>query len=493
MNRLYALTLSTALITAGVSIAVAGSPPLPAAPVNLSQFASGKAIPAGSWSHSLSATLKMQGTGTGASLTPQVEIEPAGHAFTGQPTAHGAARTFASGATGRLSVAVMGLKNARSYIWQARVVDNRGTPSPWTAFTSGSKPALRIDTVPPSTPQIVSTSGIKWNHWSRSHDASFKWSSTDSLSGVDAYSYSFGHKVQAPRSVPRHETSTTFSNAPNGQWVLRVWSRDVAGNWSHLAFYRFNIFHRIPEIHFLSVSTADFNPYAGGETWTFSLSSRAHVSVQIQKGERWTVMTRKLGKLKRGSHTFAWNGRGPAGHVVPPGHYSIRVITVDGLGNSGTFTSSAIHVAPFKPTLPYYPRAGKHIVVSLTKEAIYAYNGTRLVTWSLATTGNPALPTPTGHFSIIARFSPFEFISPWPQGSPYYYPPSWVSYAMEFQSAGYFIHDAPWRSVYGPGSNGPGQPGTNYGGTHGCVNVPFDMAKFLWGWSTIGTPVDVVA
>ena len=63
---------------------------------------------------------------------------------------------------------------------------------------------------------------------------------------------------------------------------------------------------------------------------------------------------------------------------------------------------------------------------------------------------------------------------------------------MEFQSAGYFIHDAPWRSVYGPGSDGPGQPGTNYGGTHGCVNVPLDVAAFLYGWASIGTPVVVV-
>ncbi len=81
------------------------------------------------------------------------------------------------------------------------------------------------------------------------------------------------------------------------------------------------------------------------------------------------------------------------------------------------------------------------------------------------TTGNPQLPTVLGHFKIFAKFSPFTFISADPPGSPDWYAPSPVSYAMEFQSAGYFIHDAPWRSVYGPGSNGPGQPGTNYGGS----------------------------
>jgi len=55
---------------------------------------------------------------------------------------------------------------------------------------------------------------------------------------------------------------------------------------------------------------------------------------------------------------------------------------------------------------------------------------------------------------------------------------------MLFRSGGYFIHDAPWRSWYGPGSN--------YGdGTHGCVNVPYSQMSFLWGWTTIGTTVVV--
>ena len=150
-------------------------------------------------------------------------------------------------------------------------------------------------------------------------------------------------------------------------------------------------------------------------------------------------------------------------------------------------------VDPFRPKLLFVWEKGSHIVVSLTKEPLYAYNGDKLVMNTLVTTGNPALPTPTGHFTIFAKFHPFEFISPWPQGSPYYYPPSWTSYAMEFQSEGYFIHDAPWRTVYGPGSNGPGTPGTNYGGTHGCVNVPYKPARFLFYWASIGTPVDIVS
>ena len=134
----------------------------------------------------------------------------------------------------------------------------------------------------------------------------------------------------------------------------------------------------------------------------------------------------------------------------------------------------------------------KWILVSTENESMQWYQGSTEIGTSLVTTGNPQLPTVLGHFKIFAKFSPFTFISADPPGSPDWYAPSPVSYAMEFQSAGYFIHDAPWRSVYGPGSNGPGQPGTNYGGTHGCVNVPYDVAAELYAWAPIGTTVVVV-
>jgi hypothetical protein len=134
----------------------------------------------------------------------------------------------------------------------------------------------------------------------------------------------------------------------------------------------------------------------------------------------------------------------------------------------------------------------KWILVSTEGEWIEWFQGTSRLGFSLATTGNPQLPTVKGHFTIFAKFSPFEFVSDEPKTSPFWYAPSPVSYAMEFQNEGYFIHDAPWRSVFGPGSDGPGQPGTNYGGTHGCVNVPFDVAQTLYGWAPIGTAVVVV-
>lgn len=145
----------------------------------------------------------------------------------------------------------------------------------------------------------------------------------------------------------------------------------------------------------------------------------------------------------------------------------------------------AIHVK-LKKAAP-----AKWILVSTEDETMRWFQGPTQIGYTLVTTGNPELPTVTGHFQIFAKFSPFTFVSPEPEGSPDWYEPSPVSYAMEFQSAGYYIHDSPWRTAYGPGTDGYGQPGTNYGGSHGCVNVPYDAMAGLYAWAPIGTTVVV--
>lgn len=134
----------------------------------------------------------------------------------------------------------------------------------------------------------------------------------------------------------------------------------------------------------------------------------------------------------------------------------------------------------------------KRITISLARERLRAWCGQSVVLVSPVTTGNSTLPTPAGYFRVFAKRSPYTFISPWPKGNSKWYPTSKVSYAMEFLGGGYFIHDAPWRGVYGKGTNSSGPPGTNYGGTHGCVNIPFWAAHFLYYWAPMGISVHIV-
>ena len=129
--------------------------------------------------------------------------------------------------------------------------------------------------------------------------------------------------------------------------------------------------------------------------------------------------------------------------------------------------------------------AGKLILISIHDQHLKALQDGVVLLETDVATGRPGLPTLTGTTHIMARYSPYLMVSPWGPGSPYYYAPSWVQYAMLFHDGGYFIHDAPWRSVWGPGAN-------TTAGTHGCVNVPIDKMVWLWNWAPIGTTVSVV-
>jgi lipoprotein-anchoring transpeptidase ErfK/SrfK len=107
------------------------------------------------------------------------------------------------------------------------------------------------------------------------------------------------------------------------------------------------------------------------------------------------------------------------------------------------------------------------------------------------TSGMPQLPTPDGTFYIQFKETNVTFYSPWPPGSPYYYSPEHINYALNFAAGGYFIHDAPWRHLFGPGTNYPhtDPDGTKETGSHGCVNVPTPAGRWLYNWAWNGATV----
>lgn len=136
----------------------------------------------------------------------------------------------------------------------------------------------------------------------------------------------------------------------------------------------------------------------------------------------------------------------------------------------------------------------KMIVVSTEQQSAQMYENGRVIYSTPVTTGGPELPTDHGVFHVYLKLSPFTFHSPWGPDSPYYYPPTPVTYWMPFDG-GEGLHDASWRSNFGPGSNlAPTDLGTGNTilGTHGCVNLPFAAAQFIWDWAPVGTTVVVV-
>jgi lipoprotein-anchoring transpeptidase ErfK/SrfK len=165
---------------------------------------------------------------------------------------------------------------------------------------------------------------------------------------------------------------------------------------------------------------------------------------------------------------------------------------------------------------------GQVILVSLSRQQLYAYRNGALAFTFTVETGRPELPTPTGVFHVFLKECSDKrwtsnaapttshnvncvehngdgyqevFNSPWPEGSPYWYAPTHINYAMEFLEGGYYLHDAWWHSWFGPGSNTPHQlpDGHWETGSHGCVGMRIADAERLYAWVTLGTPVYIRA
>jgi lipoprotein-anchoring transpeptidase ErfK/SrfK len=156
--------------------------------------------------------------------------------------------------------------------------------------------------------------------------------------------------------------------------------------------------------------------------------------------------------------------------------------------------ASLLALSPFSGTTPTaHASSGKVIVINLSHQWLYAYENGAQVFNTAVMTGRPDLPTPIGTYYVFAKLSPTTFYSPWPVGSPYYYPPTHINYALEWLG-GYFLHDSWWHSVYGPGTNLHHYDPV-YGwqdGSHGCVAMPNAAAAWLYNWAPIGTTVRIV-
>lgn len=476
----------------------AASPAALAAPAGLSMSKGGSstAVAEGSWINTTGVDFHFQMPTGAGSLSPQVEIQPSIAAFTGHPTVSGS--PLSSGSTATLSAT---LQNGKTYHWQARVVDGAGNSSPWISFGNGNGFDLGVDQDSPTRPTISSPSDPNQNRWYNTRIPSLQWSAHDALSGVRGYTFALErHPHVIPPGPLTSSTAGQVKNLADGVWFFALRAVDAAGNWSPTATFRLQLDRSAPRIAWLSPTGFHFNPYRGATSVRFRVSEPASVSLALYRvGQRVPTATFRFAHVSANrAVTLVWTGRNPRGHIDPTGYYFFTVRAIDRAHNITRVKLGGIQLVPQAPQpaiggVPLYPDGGKLIVVVLHQQRLYAYSGTHLVLQTLVTTGNPSLPTPTGNYHVMARYHPFEFISPWPVGSPYYYAPSWVQYALLFREGGYFLHDAPWRSVFGPGSNGPGQPGTDYGGTHGCVNIPPSAMTFLWNWTPIGTPVDVVS
>jgi hypothetical protein len=128
----------------------------------------------------------------------------------------------------------------------------------------------------------------------------------------------------------------------------------------------------------------------------------------------------------------------------------------------------------------------KAIILSYTDQHLWAFENGKLIKDTAVTTGRPQLPTDLGPMKVLKKDSPWKMHSPWPKGSPYWYPDTMVKMVVWFTNTGEGLHDADWQSCcWGPGSQFTGNA------SHGCVHLPYSAEAFVYNWAEIGTPVVV--
>ncbi|HEX9039380.1 MAG TPA: L,D-transpeptidase [Ktedonobacterales bacterium] len=136
----------------------------------------------------------------------------------------------------------------------------------------------------------------------------------------------------------------------------------------------------------------------------------------------------------------------------------------------------------------------KVIVVSFVEQAARLYDNGTLVRGFKVTTGAPDLPSVPGLHCGLDHLKDTVFKSPDPPGSPNYYLPTPIHFAVDYSYYGYALHDAWWRSWFGRYSNLPHyDPAAFNGGSHGCINFAYynGDAQYMWNFVQQGTPIIV--
>ncbi|MGL5850765.1 MAG: L,D-transpeptidase, partial [Phycicoccus sp.] len=126
-----------------------------------------------------------------------------------------------------------------------------------------------------------------------------------------------------------------------------------------------------------------------------------------------------------------------------------------------------------------YPAAAgeKWIDVDLGRHTMTAYVGATVVRGPIRMVdGSAEKPTATGTFEVYHKRSLMTMRGNNADGTRYETPNvPWSS----FFHRGFALHGAPWRTSFG------------YSASHGCINLPVDVAKWVYDFASIGTTVTV--
>jgi lipoprotein-anchoring transpeptidase ErfK/SrfK len=122
-------------------------------------------------------------------------------------------------------------------------------------------------------------------------------------------------------------------------------------------------------------------------------------------------------------------------------------------------------------------KAQKTIVISISHQMLWAYKGDQVVISSSVSTGRAGFDTPVGSFAVLTKLpsQTMEGVI----GGEYYNVPD-VPWVLYFTNTGHALHGTYWHNNFGTPMS------------HGCVNLPLDVAAWLYDWAPLGTRVLIV-
>lgn len=262
-------------------------------------------------------------------------------------------------------------------------------------------------------------------------------------------------------------TSSWKGVAPDGATATRAYNdggiwNDITGNTISGAFYRWY--------------QANEGPYYLGNPISQPLRDRG---LLVQYFEGGILMQDSSGQIR-----LAPLGREMADDI------GIDTTPVDGSGLPIFDESLFYRTANPNPMGDVRAPGKRWIEVNLTEQRLYAYQGDTLITTTLVSTGIEPNHTEQGVFHVRYKLEKTDMAGitdasgqvialgepeGGDSGTPYQVKD--VPHVMYFNYDAEALHGAYWHSNFG------------YRMSHGCVNLPLDMAAFLFDWAPLGTIV----
>jgi len=126
---------------------------------------------------------------------------------------------------------------------------------------------------------------------------------------------------------------------------------------------------------------------------------------------------------------------------------------------------------------PEVPEEEKSIIVDRDTQMVTAFEGEKLILSQRCSSGAEGTETPSGEFRTYHKGAAVHMTNQGDALENIYNLPG-VPWCSFFTGAGHALHGTYWHNDYGMPRS------------HGCVNLPSEVAKFLYRWTLPNVPVD---